>query len=368
MLRQNGYAIAQAHTNLLDNNVLDVLRPDVVLWQFQQTDAQIEAMRRYRKALKNTFMVYEIDDLFWRVPDSSVHKAGIAPDTKQRIEAAASICDAITVTTEYLAREMKRLTKNADVRVVPNEIPQWFINAALQGRRTANPTSDKPRIGWAGGVGHTGDLTILTAIMDLLGDEVQWVFMGWLPPHLLPANHVLQPGMPLPPNVEYHAGVPFESYPAALGALKLDIALAPLEDNAFNRCKSDLRVLEYGAAGFPVIASDVVTYRDCPHIRRVGWDAQAWADEIRALIADKGERDLHAENLHRWVSDARCMDKNLPERIKAYLPRHTDIFVPQASTKQAADSPFVTVGATAGRADAGHPAAGFRIGVRADQR
>jgi hypothetical protein len=142
-------------------------------------------MRRYKKTLgKDTFFVYEIDDLFWRVPDASVHKATIAPDTKERIKTAASVCDAITVTTEHLAREMRRLTKNVDVRVVPNDVPQHFINAALQGRRSATPTSTKPRVGWAGGAGHTGDIAILGEVMKLLGDEVHWVFFGLVPTYV----------------------------------------------------------------------------------------------------------------------------------------------------------------------------------------
>ena len=46
-------------------------------------------------------------------------------------------------------------------------------------------------------------------------------------------------------------GVPIERYPRALAALDLDLALAPVEQNLFNECKSNLRLLEYGACGFP---------------------------------------------------------------------------------------------------------------------
>jgi glycosyltransferase involved in cell wall biosynthesis len=333
LLRQNGYAIVQAHPQLLDSPVLDILRPDALVVQFQQTDAQIEAMRRYRKTLKETFFVYEIDDLFWQVPDASVHKAGIPPDTKDRIKTAASICDAITVTTDRLAQEMRRLTGIKDVRVVPNDVPMQFINAALAGRRSAEIKSTKPRVGWCGGIGHTGDLRIVGEIMKILGDEVHWVFMGMVPEGVDPAS------------VEFHAGVPFEKYAAGLGALRLAIALAPLEDNAFNRCKSDLRVLEYGAAGFPVIASDVPTYQDCPNIMRVKADPEAWAHEIRQLLLDQTTREHYAEGLHSWVLAKRCMDKNLPERVRAYLPRNTVIFDPIAAAPQAFPGPVVTVGA-----------------------
>lgn len=317
LLRQHGYATVQAHPQILDDNILGLLRPDVVVLQFQQTDIQIEAMLRYRKTLKDAFMVYEIDDLFWQVPTASVHKATLPPDTKERIRKAAQICDAITVTTERLAQEMRRLTGMKDIRVVPNEIPMQFVNAALAGRRQANPKSTKPRVGWAGGVGHHGDLAIIGEVMKILGDEVHWVFMGLVPHGVDPAS------------VEYHGGVPFEQYPEALGALKLDLALAPLEDNPFNRCKSDLRVLEYGACGFPVLASDVPTYKDCPHIERVAHDANAWAQAILEILADNATREAFAEKLHGWVVAERCLDKNLPARIKALLPRNAVPFSPE---------------------------------------
>lgn len=333
LLRQHGYAIAQAHHQLLENGMLDVLRPDALVVQFQQTDAQIEALRRYRKVLKDTFFVYEIDDLFWQVPDTSIHKAGIAPDTKDRIKTAASICDAITVTTDALAKEMRRLTGMKDIRILPNEVPMHFINAALAGRRSATITSTKPRVGWAGGIGHTGDLQIVAEIMKILGDEVHWVFMGMTPPGVEQAD------------VEYHPGVSFENYPAGLGALRLDIALAPLEDNNFNRCKSDLRLLEYGAAGFPTIASNIVTYQDCPYVHRLPNDAQAWADAIREMLADKPILEGYAESLHRWVVDTRCMDRNLEHRVKAYLPRNTVTFIPAAAPHGDFPGAVVTVGA-----------------------
>jgi hypothetical protein len=61
---------------------------------------------------------------------------------------------------------------------------------------------------------------------------------------------------------EFHSGVPIEEYPRKLASLNLDLALAPLEENAFNECKSNLRLLEYGACGFPVIATDIVCYQN----------------------------------------------------------------------------------------------------------
>ncbi|MGV8671486.1 hypothetical protein, partial [Pseudomonas aeruginosa] len=66
----------------------------------------------------------------------------------------------------------------------------------------------------------------------------------------------------------------------------LDLALAPLEQNRFNECKSNLRLLEYGVLGFPVICSDVLCYRDSLPVTRVKNRSRDWLEAIRAHLAD----------------------------------------------------------------------------------
>jgi hypothetical protein len=108
---------------------------------------------------------------------------------------------------------------------------------------------------------------------------------------------------------EFHAGVEIQFYPAALAALDLDLALAPVEQNLFNECKSNLRLLEYGACGFPVICSDVRCYRedDLP-VTRVANRTQDWLDAIRMHLADldataaMGDR-LREQVRRHWMLD-----------------------------------------------------------------
>ena len=64
-------------------------------------------------------------------------------------------------------------------------------------------------------------------------------------------------GLPLR-RVVYLPVLPFQKYPRILSAF--DVALAPLKNDVFNRCKSSLRLLEYGAWGVPYVASKVAPY------------------------------------------------------------------------------------------------------------
>jgi hypothetical protein len=83
-------------------------------------------------------------------------------------------------------------------------------------------------------------------------------------------------------------------------AMDLDIALAPLADNAFNRCKSNIKLLEYGIAGVPIIASMVGPYfhgYGMTAISRAGTPSE-WFDSLEALIehseyrVDNAQRNL----------------------------------------------------------------------------
>ena len=53
---------------------------------------------------------------------------------------------------------------------------------------------------------------------------------------------------------EFHLPVPFEHYPQKLSELDLDLALVPLEQNRFNECKSNLRLLDWEVADSPLSA------------------------------------------------------------------------------------------------------------------
>ncbi len=75
-------------------------------------------------------------------------------------------------------------------------------------------------------------------------------------------------------------------YPAKLASLNLDLALAPVEDNIFNTCKSNLRLMEYGACGIPVICSDVECYRGDLPVTRIRNRFIDWRDAIQMHLND----------------------------------------------------------------------------------
>lgn len=269
--------------------------PDVILLQRQIGEERLEAMRRM-KAFSRAFKVYELDDYLPNVPMKSAHKQHMPKDIVKSLRRALSYVDRFVVSTEALADAFSSF--HHDIRVAENKLPpDWW--QGLQGERRI---SKRPRVGWAGGAGHTGDLELIADVVKALADEVDWIFFGMCPEKLRPYVK------------EFHVGVEISLYPAALARLNLDLALAPLEQNLFNECKSNLRLLEYGACGFPVVCSDVGNYRGGLPVTRVKNRFKDWVDAIRMHLADldttarQGD-ELRSAVLSGWMlKDAALMD------------------------------------------------------------
>jgi len=257
--------------------------PDVLVVQRQTSAQQIEEMRRV-KQFANKFLVYELDDYLPNLPLKSAYRSNMPKDVLKSIRSAMKWVDRFVVSTNPLAEAFSKVHPN--IHVVENCLPlDWWGNL-----KSMRQQGEKPRVGWAGGVGHTGDLELVTDVVRDLADEVDWVFFGMCPESLLPFVH------------ESHKGVEISQYPEKLASLNLDLAIAPLEDNLFNRCKSNLRLLEYGICGFPVVCSDVEPYREhnLP-VTRVRNRYKDWVDAIRMHINDREQTALQGDRLQAVI-------------------------------------------------------------------
>lgn len=279
--------------------IFERLETDVLFTQRQVDDEQILAVERMKR-LTDCKIVMDFDDLLTHVPDHSYHKKDVWKDMPQRLERLCRSVDRVTVSTAPLAEHMRNYHDN--IHVVPNALDP----ALWSGLRPEKRTSEKPRVGWVGGAGHAGDLALLRDVVKELADEVEWVFMGLYLQEMRPFL------------TEIHAGVPFDQYPAKMAGLRLDLALAPLEINAFNECKSNLRILEYGILGIPVIASDIVPYQAGFPITLVKNRPQEWLKAIRDHLADQAELERRGQALRRQVGEEWLLDRHLEAWLKAW--------------------------------------------------
>jgi len=269
--------------------------PDVIILQLRHAEDSVRDIERIKR-FSNARRIFEMDDYVLSAPKKNTHARNKPADIEQHLRRGIGLCDRLVVTTQALANALSDM--HQDIRVVPNMLAPRLWASLPPSRRG---TSGKPRVGWGGGTSHSGDLEIIAEVVRELAGEVEWVFFGMCPEGLKPYIH------------EYHPGVPLHLYPAKLASLNLDLALAPLEFHIFNDCKSNLRLLEYGACGYPTICTDTEAYRGYLPCTRVYTNStEEWLQAIRSHLADPAASYRMGDDLREAVMrDFVLRDDNL---------------------------------------------------------
>ena len=282
---------------------IERLSPDTIILQGRYSDgsaADILRMKKYSNALR----IFELDDYIVSTPKKNSHARNKPVNTEQMLRDGIALCDRVVVTTQALADVLSSM--HNEIRVVPNMLPPQPWATLTSQRRTAK----KPRVGWGGGTSHTGDLEIIADVVRELADEVEWVFFGMCPDALRPYIH------------EFHGTLDLQSYPYKLASLNLDLALAPLEFHIFNDCKSNLRLLEYGACGYPVICTDTRAYEGYLPCTKVHSNStEEWLAAIRMHLADPEASYRMGDQLREAVHrDFMLRGDNLQHWLWGWLP------------------------------------------------
>lgn len=306
-------ALAHAEYIRIDNGLVRMLTtaelrrlaPDSLVMQNVLAYDHINLMKTYREHMPDLLQVTLLDDLLSGIPEkSSVYKTFKRNfnDCKPRMRQALKYSDRLVVTTQPLYDFCRDMIE--DVVVIPNALPResWESLTSLKGQ------GKKPRVGWVGAQQHQGDLEMIAEVVKALADEVEWVFMGmWLPEFE-------------PYIKETHGWVNFAEYPEKLASLNLDLAIAPLEVNAFNEAKSNLRLLEYGVLGLPVVCTDIYPYQtnDAP-VKRVPNTKEAWIEAIRERIHAPDAMAQEGKVLQAWVKQHYFLEHHLDTWYRAFV-------------------------------------------------
>jgi hypothetical protein len=209
--------------------------------------------RDFIKELKRrgTYVICDLDD-YWILPKGHVSKKAGDAFRKQSIE-ALMYSDEVWVTHKHLGFMVDALNTN------------WYVipNALDPNEQQWQPKTDYgTRIGWAGGVTHFDDLMLtkeswngVTPVICGFSDNAEW--------------------RRLADNFEADYINALDIYTYGLLYNQFDIAIAPLVDNKFNKCKSNLKIIEAGMKGLPIFVQNIHPYIDeAKGIYKVDtWDA-----------------------------------------------------------------------------------------------
>jgi len=275
---------------------------DVIVWQRQNRDELVPARELARRLGK--LQVYEIDDLMDEIPEWSpqhVHypRGGRAV---RKIHEWIGACDHLIVSTRPLGEAYEART-GTKFTVSPNalDFSQWIRK---------DRTSERLRIGWTGSTTHLRDLAEAQyAVFRVLEEhpDVDLVLMGYdggwkhrLASSLSASDHALASRIDYYP---WHADP--ATYPQAVASLRIDVAIAPLCRNAFNRCRSNLKFLEFGALGIPVVASRIEPYAEIEDgvTGMVAKDGSDFQRKLDRLVRDGELRRTIGEAARAWVRE-----------------------------------------------------------------
>jgi glycosyltransferase involved in cell wall biosynthesis len=183
----------------------------------------------------------------------------------------------------------------------------WKSKAKEQG---CNADENSILIGFFGSSSHVADLDeILEPIIQILR-EYDNVFLGLsceydMALHLCMRNHKV------PSNkLVYFDCVSYIDYPYKLTCF--DIALAPLRNTIFNRCRTPLKLCEYGALSIPYVASKVANNQRL-HIESSG---------VGGFIADT--TDDWYKHLKTLIDNPE-LRKKMGEEFKEFVYNHYDV-------------------------------------------
>lgn len=212
-----------------------------------------------------------------------------------------SRADGLIVTREKLKAIYSQF--NPNITVLPNYLDEelWFQGLG-EVKRPRRILEDEIRIGWAGSWSHDADFAyLIEALTEIFErhENVRFVSMGY-------QHQELQAKFPM---YRWHClsgSVLYEDYPRHLAQADLDIGVIPLSSEVFNECKSNIKALEMGALGIPLVATKGYglpyqsILKDGVNGRLVT-TKEEWIEALESLIASEELRREYGQKLQEDV-------------------------------------------------------------------
>lgn len=277
-------------------------------------------MKTFKKAGKR--IVYDIDDDFWQVAKHNPSVL-VSNSLKDQYEELIRNCDVVTTPSPVLAKKIKKHFKKPIV-LCPNAINYEEYH-------------DRPRvergdlfIGYMAASSHWKDFGVVIDALEQLSEKydfylylygltsepfesavynVNKIFNLRLAPE---KDEEFKPMIELFNKIKnlkmiHTPFMPPELHPSILSTRDFDIGICPLEDNEFNRGKSNIKFYEYAATGTCTLASDVHPYSEEVDYRAKN-TTKDWYKKLEKLIVDKEFRDKLQKKQSEWVKKNRSIE------------------------------------------------------------
>jgi glycosyltransferase involved in cell wall biosynthesis len=287
---------------------------------------------------RDKFFHYDTDDLLTGLYEGhrlvDVYKKNKLDELTKVLYANA---DLVSVTQRKFADRISSFVQNSLV-VIKNAIdynlPCWTIPKPRMKKK------DPLKIGWVGGIHHEQDVKqipiVAMGVNSKVGPEnVRWGFYGR--PVMPMENGVPKPDWQqdvwdsyeriLTKGTKHRNWMVYNALPShEYGRMfsNIDLAIAPLEWNEFNDSKSEIKAMECGRYGIPLVATDCGCYDEIIKNGETGYlisknnPRQEWIRILSKCIKDKKHVEEMGRNLKQLTDERFDINNHIEARLGLY--------------------------------------------------
>lgn len=252
-------------------------------------------------------VAYDLDDMFFDI--STYHpKYDSFKKHLPYIKWILKEADIITVSTIPLKQSLSKYTSRP-IHVKPNIVDFNLFSSC--------PRVHNNQFNFlvSGSSSHERDWAIieepLLEILKIYNKNVSVVFFGEAPKRFI--------GHPSVKIINFQSD--YKLYAKQLKELDVHSALIPLEDTKFNQGKSNIKWLEYSAAGIPGAYSDITPYNSCISHEQNGLlvsnDQESWFNAMNQLVVDSEKTANIIKNAQHEVFIKHSIESSLDEYTSA---------------------------------------------------
>lgn len=274
-------------------------------------------------------IIMDIDD-YWELPDH--HPIRWREDMRyehwqEYIINNMFFADLFWTSTPELKTKIQELHPNKEVVVVKNALhphePMWSPQKPLW-----KMDDGYIHVGYVGGTTHYKDLNHLNGaiakINKYYSKKVMWHHCGFdnETPHGKRVSkqiaNIFTCNGKYTKNYKVYGGLPINQYARFYDGM--DISIAPLHNNEFNRCKSELKVLEAGQKGCAFIGEDMVTYSRAEEYCEIdlAHSEKDWFEAVMHYAEDRNDLLTYKETLQQQVRAYSVHEENR-KRLKSIV-------------------------------------------------
>lgn len=328
-------------------NIESELLNDVDVVHFHANCSKNELLmnKLFEMQSKGCKLIMDLDD-FFEIPETNPSYEYYTNNLTKPIKKNLLKVNYITTTTKEFKNELKKWTLKP-IFIFPN-----VIDTSLEQYTNYENEFKKIRIGFIGGSSHQKDIEILKGTIERLGDyndKIQWIIGGFdvndIPElsnwnvfeQILTNDYTTlnsdykdyllrydRNDYPDVDNMPYRRLWCKNIHNYATLFNNIDVLVAPLVNNKFNRMKSELKVIEAGNFGKLFIGSDLSTYNNVIENNKNGIlispfnNEKGWSNAIKKIIDDKEYYNMLKTNLKKTIQDKYNIKKWTEKRINFY--------------------------------------------------